>query len=55
VAVADSDGDNTVAAVEAVATDWAVVTQAAEAKSEGEIIHQKLNRHMVKIRLSFII
>ena len=50
VAVAESDGAKTVAASAAVATDWAVVTQAAEAESVGKTVHQKMSRQTVVMR-----
>ena len=45
-----SVGVKTVAAVEAVATDSAVVTHEAEAESVGKTVHQKMSRQTVIMR-----
>ena len=50
MAVPDSDGAKTAAAVEAVATDCAVVTHEAEAESVGKTVHQKMSRQTVIMR-----
>ena len=49
--VAVSEGVKTVAAVDAVATDCAVVMQEAEAESVGRNIHQKTKTQTARMRI----